>query len=90
MHLPFIMLSQMYVQIGKISLEASAKDFKRGKKKSANDWRSSPLLSGLEHLKNSLEHLKYDAEGSFAKAIYHGAVESVAGLEAYVVRMFEE
>ena len=30
MHLPFIMLSQMYVQIGKISLEASAKDFKRG------------------------------------------------------------
>ena len=31
MHLPFIMLSQMYVQIGKISLEASAKDFKRGK-----------------------------------------------------------
>ena len=31
MHLPFIMLSQMYVQIGKISLKASAKDFKRGK-----------------------------------------------------------
>ena len=49
-----------------------------------------PIFLGLEHLKNSLEHLKYDAEGSFAKAIYHGAVESVAGLEAYVVRMFEE
>ena len=31
MHLPLIMLSQMYVQIGKMSLEASAKDFKKGK-----------------------------------------------------------
>ena len=37
MHLPFIMLSQMYVQIGKISLEASAKDFKRGKGPYLND-----------------------------------------------------
>ena len=36
MHLPFIMLSQMYVQIGKISLEASAKDFKRGRKNCAS------------------------------------------------------
>ena len=31
MHLPLIMLSQMYVQIGKMSLEASAKDYKKGK-----------------------------------------------------------
>ena len=44
----------------------------------------------MEHLKNSLVHLKYDAEGSYAKAIYQGAVDSVAGLEAYVVRMLEE
>ena len=31
MHLPIIMLSQMNLQKGKISREASAKDFKRGK-----------------------------------------------------------
>ena len=31
MHLPYIMLSQMNVQKGKISLKASAKDFKKGK-----------------------------------------------------------
>ena len=32
-HLPYIMLSQMYLQIGKISKSASGQEFKKGGKK---------------------------------------------------------
>ena len=44
----------------------------------------------MKHLKNSLDHLKYNAEGSYAKSVYRGAVDSVSELDAYVVRMFEK
>ena len=44
----------------------------------------------MEALKDSLELLKFDSEGSYAKCIYEGAKNSVAGLEEYVVDYFDE
>ncbi len=41
-------------------------------------------------MKQALDILQHDAEGSYAKCVYHGAKDSVAGLENYVVERFDK
>ena len=40
------------------------------------------------YLKQSLEILKFESEGTFEKSIYHGSKDSVTKLEEFVDCMF--
>ena len=72
LHMPQIMLGQLKYQNGQISKSEAEKEFRKG----------------LLNLKLCLQMLKFEPEGTFEKQVYHGAKDSVQGLEQFVNNAF--
>ena len=72
LHMPQIMLGQLNYQSGQINKSEADKEFRKS----------------LLNLKLSLQMLKFEPEGSFEKQVYHGAKDSVQGLEQFVNNAF--
>lgn len=72
LHLPFVMLTQMRFQLGKMGMEQAGKDFRKG----------------LTYLKESLEILQFESEGTLQKSIYHGSKDSALKLEGFIDSVF--
>jgi hypothetical protein len=68
LHMPIIMLAQLKFRSGLLNQDQAKKEFQRA----------------VDYLKDSLDILMHEQDGSFEKNVYYGAKDSVKEIQNFV------